>query len=1547
VIPQKSASFLVVFSLVISLTFVLQPAPHAMVGQSARAALRSDQAWLAQTSQGGLSHRSTVTSATHPRPVVDGPLKSRPSSPSVNQVFFTIPAYVSGGLNANAVTLGDVNGDGKLDLVVANGYADNTETNGAVSVLLGVGDGTFQSAVNYGSGGIDAVSVTTGDVNGDGKLDLIVTNQCVDVNCANGSVAVLLGNGDGTFQPAVSYSSGGVYSEAVVVADVNRDGVPDVLVANQCIDNSCASGEVSVLLGNGDGTFQPAVSYGSGGKTTNSLAVGDANGDGNPDLMVVNSCASSNDCTQGTVAVLLGNGDGTFQPAVSYGSGGEAADSVVIADVNSDGKLDLMVANQCASSSNCTSGTVAVLIGNGDGTFQPASGYGSGGPTAYSVAVGDINGDGKTDLIVANQCASTGNCANTVGVLLGNGDGTFQSALNYGAGGSQASSVAIGDVNGDGKADLVVANQCASSSSCAAGSVGVLLGNGNATFQARVSYQTGGSQANSTAVADLNGDGNPDLIVANQCADFNCATGSVSVLLGNGDATFHAPVSYQTGGWQADSVAVGDVNGDGIPDLIVANQCVSSGSCTNGTVAVLAGNGDGTFQAAVGYGSGGVQAQWVAVADVNHDGRLDLVVANQCIDANCATGSVGVLLGNGDGTFQAAISYGSGGPQASSLAIGDVNGDGNTDIVVANQCAGSGNCTNASVAVLLGNGDGTFQAAVGYGPGGAGSAYSVTIGDVNGDGKLDLVVANECHDETCTTGAISILAGNGDGTFQPAVSTSTLQLFLGQAQSLALADFDGDGKLDVASGGGNFLLLGNGDETFQPPTTLDVASPGVVAGDFNQDGKTDLAVVGGGTITVLRNVAANFRYATSTAVTSSSNPAGVGQSITLTVTVMHVFDAGAITGGVVFYDGANALSNASIASGQATISTSSLLVGTHSITAAYAGDSNYLASNSAVLVETVNSRTTATVVTSAPNPSTFGQTVTFNAAVTTLGGSAPTGTMTFNDGANVLGTASLSNGQAVLSYSSLGAGHHSIVANYSGDSTYQASASSTLTQSVNVASTTLVLSTSVNPSSYNQGVTFMVSLTPQMGGSATGTVTFLDGANPIGTSTVAGNSATITVNTLAIGTHPITAAYSGDSNFTAANSASLPQIVNKAGTTAVVTSSLNPAFVTQGVTYTATVTSQYMGALSGSVNFKSGTVSLGTGTLVNGQASITTSSSTPGSLSITADYIGDANNIGSTSPALTQVVNKITTSANVTSSLNPSLVGQSVTFTVTLTSSYGVVPGGETVTFLDGSTPLATGTLSGGMAILNTSTLAAGVHNITVTYAGDSNFTGTAPVMTQVVNKNPSSATITSNLNPSTFGQALTLTASVATSGSPTGTVTFMSGTTTLGTVALAGNIARLSTSTLAAGAHPINAVYSGDAAFNNSTSPALNEVVNKAPPVEILQTLQNPSAFGQAVTFKAMVSSAAGVPTGSVTFMNGTTKLATVTVSGGVATYVIPNLRLGTNTITANYGGAANFAIGSASVTQVVSTALPQCCCSPPNNQLSSRKPERSPEVE
>ena len=370
------------------------------------------------------------------------------------------------------------------------------------------------------------------------------------------------------FANAVTYGSGGYGAEGLAVADVNGDGKPDLFVTN-CGSGGCDDqGVLGVLLGKGDGTFNPAVAYGSGGFQPPSVAVADVNGDGKPDLLVANNCTNRDNCVDGgIVAVLLGNGDGTFQTAVTYNSGGFSATSVAVADVNGDGKPDLLVANYCAVSQcgNGETGSVGVLLGNGDGTFQTAVAYGSPGIFSESIAVADLNGDGKPDLLVSSAYEHSSGGPGGVSVLLGNGDGTFQKALEYSSGGDGAGVIAVADVNGDGKPDLLVPND-------GSDNVCVMLGKGDGTFQRPVCYDSGGVAPITVAVADVNRDGKPDLLVANECATSDCtAGGSVGVLLGKEDGTFQTAVAFASGGNTAYSVAAMDVSGDGKPDLMVTN----------------------------------------------------------------------------------------------------------------------------------------------------------------------------------------------------------------------------------------------------------------------------------------------------------------------------------------------------------------------------------------------------------------------------------------------------------------------------------------------------------------------------------------------------------------------------------------------------------------------------------------------------------------------------------------------------------------------------------------------------------------------------------------------------------------------------------------------------------------------------------------------------------------------------------------------------------------------------------------------------------------
>jgi hypothetical protein len=348
---------------------------------------------------------------------------------------------------------------------------------------------SFLSAVNYPVG-VTPVAVVTGDFNGDGKLDIAVANT--DSN----TVSILLGKGDGTFQPALNIATG-YRPQSLAVGDLNGDGKLDIVTAN--------ANDVSVLLGNGDGTFQPARTFGIG-SAPQSVAVGDLNGDGKLDLAVTSNISYPGGyyyagVTVGRVNVLLGNGDGTFMPAsTTTGVGGT---SIALADFNGDGKLDVVASGY---------GTVSILLGKGDGTLLPPTNFNVFGGGPNSVVAADVNGDSHVDLMTADAYGDK------VSVLLGNGAGGFGAAQNYAAGQDPAS-VAVGDFNRDGKPDLAVA---------ALFGVSVLLGNGSGAFAPPLNYPPAGSRPSSVAVGDFNGDGFPDLAVNNY-------PNNVSVLLNAAD----------------------------------------------------------------------------------------------------------------------------------------------------------------------------------------------------------------------------------------------------------------------------------------------------------------------------------------------------------------------------------------------------------------------------------------------------------------------------------------------------------------------------------------------------------------------------------------------------------------------------------------------------------------------------------------------------------------------------------------------------------------------------------------------------------------------------------------------------------------------------------------------------------------------------------------------------------------------------------------------------------------------------------------------------
>ncbi|MFI1405754.1 Ig-like domain-containing protein, partial [Streptomyces griseofuscus] len=482
--------------------------------------------------------------------------------------------------------------------------------------------------------------------------------------------------------------------------------------------------------------------------------------------------------------------------------------------------------------------------------------------------------------------------------------------------------------------------------------------------------------------------------------------------------------------------------------------------------------------------------------------------------------------------------------------------------------------------------------------------------------------------------------------------------------------------------------------------------------------------------------------ATTTGLTSAPDPSVFGEAKTLTATVAAVPPgAGTPTGTVDFFDGATLIGTSTVTGGTATLTTSALGVGTHSLTAVYNGDTEFTGSTSPVDTQTVTRSASATALTSAPDPSVFGQAKTLTATVSAVapGVGTPTGTVDFFDGATLLGTGTLSGGVATLTTSGLAVGSHSLTAVYSGDGDFTGSVSPVDIQTVTQAATTTALASAPDPSVFGQGkvLTAVVSAVAPGVGMPSGTVSFFDGATLLGTGTLSGGTATFTVAGLSVGAHALTAVYGGDADFAGSVSPVDSQSVVKGSTSTVVTVAPEPSVFGQPKTLTATVSAvaPASGTPSGTVTFFIGGIPQAPVPLVGGVATLTTSTLPVGVRSIRAAYNGDANFNTSTSPTINTTVNKAATTTALTSAPNPSVVGQSVLLTATVTV---VAPGGGTptgtVSFFDGATLLGTGTLSGGVATLSTSALTIGSHALTAAYGGSSGYSAsTSPVDTHTV----------------------------------------------------------------------------------------------------------------------------------------------------------------------------------------------------------------------
>ena len=768
-------------------------------------------------------------------------------------IFFSPPG--NGQEGVIGVAKGDFNGDGFLDLAVTK---DGGAGGASVMVMLGNGDGTFQNPISMPlSSGMNVGMLLAKDFNGDGILDLMVV-------VSGNQVLFYQGLGDGTFANPVAISTAG-QAISIQAADLNGDGKLDLVAANN------PNRTVTVLLGNGDGTFQTPAVYAITGSNPEDLAIGDIDSVNGPDIVV--GCPESH-----SIEVLLNKGDGTFPSATTSYDARLIVHGLYLADFDVDGKLDVVVTGDNGPTAGSS---IGFIKGNGDGTFQSP-------PNQNFQAVEnlprrrfsenvapDLNGDGIPDILVTHD--GDANFV-TVGVGLGNGHFNIQEwVASPGPGfspdflgdvpladGNSPFSVVAGDFNGDGLPDLAVASVATGSR---AGGLSILLGTGltGGSFAAPLAFALSSHPGGTAGVfgeagqyflslGDFNNDGNVDAVAVTTSPSTG---GSLDFLAGRGDGTFGFPVqTIVGGGCPADDttpfgppIRAADINQDGNLDIAMVGSLniPLSIHCVSGMM-VGYGNGDGTFSlmgASARSDWQGFVVQNFVIADFNGDGKLDLAVLRW----NTVTTLLEVYLWpfnthietiDGQDRVVLDVSYSTvvRNPRNQwGIVAGDFDGDGLLDLVAHSDADGGG---PESLLFFKGKGDGTFtqssQANAGFF-----NILDFKAADLNNDGKLDLVGSSGR--------AVYAALGNGDGTFKALVVYDLApQSQVPQGAPADVVDLNGDGNLDLTIalvGAGLAVLPGKGDGTFSTVVRFaegNTQARTVNVADLNGDGKPDLVV---------------------------------------------------------------------------------------------------------------------------------------------------------------------------------------------------------------------------------------------------------------------------------------------------------------------------------------------------------------------------------------------------------------------------------------------------------------------------------------------------------------------------------------------------------------------------------------------------------------------------------------------------------------------------------------------------------------------------------
>ena len=1270
----------------------------------------------------------------------------------------------------------------------------------------------------------------------------------------------------------------------IVIGDLNGDGVPDFVWT--VAQSWATSGSFGVYLS------QPAGGWALGNSfafPANSSIGGcilvDVNRDEKLDLV----CSGNYQLTT-YIHVYFGNGDGTFQSphttevSVWTGGGYSAPLLGLEGDLNGDGIPDFYIGVKYYSAG-------FILLSDGNGGFRPQIPV-DGGINGDVPFAADVNGDGIPDLLYPQGPE----------VALGKGDGSFSRIVNYQRDIYYLATCIFHDMDGDGHLDAV----CGYPETNTGDAVGatdliILHGNPDGSFNTTPisktrfgDYDNGmdgyGTFLEPLAVADVNGDGTQDVI--------GFADDGLAVALGGPNLTFNKPLHYAVGLMQAlvngaysfNQGQVLDLNGDGHPDVVATGP--------NG-IYISYGKADGSFAAAfapevtelIGYPT---------VADFNGDGIPDIAATGDS--------AVKVSIGKGDGTFAApvALSNLSGGvnfstpiwPTDAHIVHGDFNGDGKVDLLAI----GSAAIYQYQYYIFWGNGDGTFRDPVMVNTPSIiypqqTPLYDYAIYDINKDGKSD-VLSSTATSVAPSVSQITFGISNGDGTFTSVVTNVPSDLDQSTFYEIslpALADFNGDGKLDAAYGSISnvYVLNGHGDGSFDstgkmlaiPPLagTIITGAAMNLAADFDGDGNQDIAVLvvyrsqeypslpiatevwvyygdgkGGFSAPVLALQDSRLFTTISAAdldgtgrkdlIVNTSGSLGGGYAVAVVSSL-----PGRSFGPKATYFAGTGLSNLEIADLNRD-GRPDLLFGN--------GDYNIIASSVTVLLNEGPTPAVSGVLQPVPEPSVAGQSFNLVATFTPPSPATLSGSVSFNVDGNNVGSAPLAKNAANITVTlPLNIGLHTIGAIWPGDATY-APVMLSGTHNVTAIPTTATIVSSSNPANAGSQITFTATVS-STGGTSAGMIVFADSGSTLANVPLSAGTAQYTTSTLTVGTHPITAAYAANGNFAASND-SLSQVVNGLPSAANITAAPNPTFVAQNVTLTGSVTSA-SGAPSGTLAFYDGATLLGTVALsVNGRASLVTAFTSAGTHNLTVHYSGDAVFNGAVSPIFAQNVLINPTAIGITAAPNPGVAFGVIGFSATVTSSTGLVPDG-TVVFSANGNQIGTVVLQAGHVSMTTSTLPAGTYTVFAAYAGNATFAAASSTpITLVLAQAPSQTILASSLNPAPAAMSITFSATT-TAGSivPSGSLQFLDGTTPMGSpVPLSPQgIATYTTTNLSLGTHPITAAFAGNHDLLASTSAVLQQSI--VPYIGDFTITIKPGAAsitrGDSATIRVLVSSLNG----------------------------------------------------------------------------------------